>query len=69
MRRHQMLSISEKLPELLPCKIHSKNQLEYWCHTCTTVICINCVLLKHKDHQYVMIEEVAKEFEIQVRII
>jgi hypothetical protein len=68
MQKHKRLPIGEKPPEMIPCGTHSKKQLEYWCYTCTTVICIDCLLFKHKDHKYALIDDVAKEFETKVSI-
>jgi hypothetical protein len=68
MQKHQRLPIGEKRPETTSCKTHSKKQLEYWCYTCTTVICIDCLLFNHKDHKYALLDDVAKEFETKVSI-
>jgi hypothetical protein len=66
MQKHQRLSIDEKLPEPIPCAMHPRKQLEYWCYACEAVICIDCLLFKHKDHQYTLIDDVGKEFETKV---
>ena len=40
---------------------HSNKQLEFYCNTCTELVCINCVLLDHPkpDHNYEPIDKVA----------
>ena len=40
---------------------HSNKQLEFYCNTCTELVCINCVVLDHPkpDHNYEPIDKVA----------
>jgi hypothetical protein len=66
MKKHLRLPISEKPLEVIPCPTHSRKQLECWCYTCEAVICIDCLVFNHKDHQYGSADDVAKEFEIDV---
>ena len=66
MQKHQQLSIDQKQSEISPCRIHPKKKLECWCHTCATVICIDCLLFEHKNHKYASIDDVAKDFEAKV---
>ncbi len=67
-QKHQQLPIGVKLQELVPCRTHQDEKLEYWCDRCNLLSCPDCVLLEHKDHTYVFINEEAKGFEIKVNI-
>ncbi|CAF4173080.1 unnamed protein product, partial [Rotaria sp. Silwood2] len=66
MQKHQRLPIGKQLPEMPPCEKHPRRQLEYWCYTCLTVICIDCLLLEHRDHKYTSIDGVTKEFDTKI---
>ncbi len=66
MQRHKQLPIDETFSDLIPCRSHPKKQLEYWCYTCVTVICIDCLLFQHKEHRYGIIADVVKEFQEKV---
>jgi hypothetical protein len=68
MQKHQRLPIGDKLQELAPCRTHQDEKLKYWCRRCNLLICRDCILFEHKDHPYVLINEEAKEFEINVSI-
>ena len=36
----------------LYCSFHEGKELELYCETCEELICHNCTVKKHKDHQY-----------------
>ena len=36
----------------LYCSLHDGKELELYCETCEELICHNCTVKKHKDHQY-----------------
>ena len=36
----------------LYCSLHQGKELELYCETCEELICHNCIVKKHKDHQY-----------------
>ena len=36
----------------LYCSLHEGKELELYCETCEELICHNCTVKKHKDHQY-----------------
>jgi tripartite motif-containing protein 2/3/tripartite motif-containing protein 71 len=36
----------------LYCSLHESKELELYCETCEELICHNCTVKKHKDHQY-----------------
>ena len=49
----------EKKPLL--CALHDDKKLRFFCVTCQTLICRDCMALEHKDHQYNRIEKVAEK--------
>jgi len=49
----------EKKPLL--CAVHRRKKLRFFCVTCQKLICRDCKDLKHKDHQYDLIEDVAEK--------
>jgi hypothetical protein len=66
MQKHQQISIYEKPPEMTSCVLHLDEKVKYWCTTCATLVCTDCILLEHKNHQYNLIHKIAKELEIKV---
>ncbi len=66
MQKHQQISIYEKPPEMTTCVAHLDEKVKYWCTTCATLVCTDCILLEHKNHQYNLIHKIAKELEIKV---
>ena len=36
----------------LYCSLHQGKELELYCETCEELVCHNCIVKKHKDHQY-----------------
>ena len=42
----------------LTCSVHSKETLDYYCNTCSELLCIRCVVGKHKEHAYQELESV-----------
>ncbi|XP_064387342.1 E3 ubiquitin-protein ligase TRIM71-like [Halichondria panicea] len=47
----------------LTCSVHSKESLDYYCNTCNDLLCIRCVVGKHKEHAYEEMDS-AREKEI-----
>ena len=41
-----------KTPKPMKCKIHREEQLKIYCFTCEELICRDCTVIDHKDHQY-----------------
>ncbi|CAM2702981.1 unnamed protein product [Rotaria socialis] len=66
MQIHQQVSIEEAIPDVIFCDKHSKKSLEYWCHTCEKVICVDCLLINHKNHEYSSKDDVTKELETKI---
>ena len=51
----------ERKPVRALCTIHAFKELEGFCDTCTTVICVSCMLHSHKGHKYRSLDEVRLE--------
>ena len=43
------------------CAEHKDEVLKLFCKTCQSVICRDCVLIQHRDHEYAFINEVRQE--------
>ena len=41
----------------LYCSLHEGKELELYCETCKELICHNCTVKKHKDHQYDLVSD------------
>ena len=41
----------------LYCSLHQSKELELYCETCEELICTNCTIKKHKDHQYDLVSD------------
>lgn len=55
--------------ELLPCPMHGDKELEFYCHTCDTMICSLCALRSHKGHQFNLGGEELGESEHDVAVL
>jgi len=49
------------------CVRHQKNPLALFCNSCQSLICRDCTLVNHKDHQYDFIVEVVEKHKEYVR--
>ena len=45
---------------LVYCTDHSDEVLKYYCTTCSSLICHECYMFKHKEHKYCRIQEAMK---------
>ena len=43
------------------CALHSDENLKFFCETCQTLICRDCIILEHAGHQYNRIEKVGEK--------
>ena len=41
----------------LYCSLHKGKELELYCETCEELICLLCIVKKHKDHQYDLVDD------------
>ena len=74
--KHQMLSLDELADtavELVPvkeevisnCSNHNK-PLEIYCETCQKLICHNCTVRMHKEHDYDVIDDVYRKHQLEI---
>ena len=67
-RNHTVISLDElkaQVTSLVPpkkavphCPKHSENALKIYCDTCSTLICTDCTIRLHKDHNYDLVADV-----------
>ena len=70
-RNHKLISLDElkaQVTSLVPpkkaiphCPKHSENALKIYCDTCSTLICMDCTIRLHKDHNYDLVADVLTE--------
>ncbi len=68
MSNHKLISLDElkaQVTSLVPpkkavphCPKHSEKALKIYCDTCSTLICKNCTIRLHKDHNYDLVADV-----------
>ena len=68
LRSHKLISLDElnaQVTSLIPpqkavphCPKHSENALKIYCDTCSTLICTDCTIRLHKDHNYDLVADV-----------
>ena len=68
LRNHKLISLDElkaQVTSLVPpkkavphCPKHSENALKIYCDTCSTLICMDCTIRLHKDHNYDLVADV-----------
>ena len=57
---------AKSLQKVQYCKDHEDEVLKLFCKTCKKVICRDCALVKHRDHDYTFIREVRPEIQQQL---
>ena len=50
----------------LYCSLHKGKELELYCETCEELICHNCTVKKHKDHQYDLVTDTFEQHKIEI---
>jgi hypothetical protein len=68
LQNHQRTSLNKKVPDILPCQIHTDEKRKYWCLECNTPVCSDCLLAEHKDHPNSLIHKVTNDFKEKVNI-
>ena len=49
------------------CPRHVRVELKYWCTLCSEVVCAECLLGAHKDHDYSLAEEAHHNLETKIK--
>ena len=50
----------------LYCSLHEGKELELYCETCEELICHNCTVKKHKDHQYDLVSDTFEQQKAEI---
>ena len=50
----------------LYCSLHQGKELELYCETCGELICHNCTVKKHKDHQYDLVGDTFERHKTEI---
>ena len=66
-RRLETVASLEKQEKHLKCLQHNDEQLKYACTLCSELVCPECLLGAHKDHQYSTVEEARHSFESKIK--
>jgi tripartite motif-containing protein 2/3/tripartite motif-containing protein 71 len=51
---------------VLYCSLHKGKELELYCETCEELICHNCTVKKHKDHQYDLVDDTFEKHKAEI---
>ena len=71
-RGHKVVSIHEiNAVTLQPCqihycKVHKAESLKLYCGTCSKLICRDCTLVEHRQHDYSFIEDARKQVDAEM---
>ena len=66
-RNHKMVTLNEvqkdfrKLERKHLCTEHQGEELKLYCRTCQEVICTDCTIVTHKQHDYTFIKDIREE--------
>ena len=52
--------------DILYCPQHHNRELELYCETCKELICVQCTIQQHKDHEYNLIGEVFEKHKQEI---
>ena len=55
-----------KASKTLSCPKHAGENLKYLCTECSELVCAECILIAHKDHNYSTAEEARRNLEIKM---
>ena len=65
-REEKELDVLKKKKAALCCSLHQGKELELYCETCGELICQNCTVKKHKDHQYDLVSNCFERHEAEI---
>ena len=63
-KKVKQLDFLKRLP--LYCSLHQGKELELYCETCEELICHNCTIKKHKDHQYDLVSDTLEQQKAEI---
>ena len=56
----------ERRAVILNCSRHTGLELKYFCTRCSELVCAECLLFAHKDHQYSIVKDARHSLEIKL---
>ena len=63
--KHESKTVSKSLANVpykpLNCQLHEDETLKFYCNTCSTLICRDCMAIEHSGHTYDRIEKVSEK--------
>ena len=72
-RRHKIATLAElrkggmkQLEQKRYCADHEGEELKLYCRTCQEVICRDCTIVTHKQHDYTFIKDVREELIMKI---
>ncbi|XP_070549864.1 E3 ubiquitin-protein ligase TRIM71-like [Ptychodera flava] len=76
---HQLMTIGEyetakstnpvTLQAVEYCRLHRKNEIEFYCETCQVPVCSNCTIVKHRipEHEHRDLKDAADEYLTELK--
>ena len=72
-RHHKLATLAElkeggmkQLEQKRYCSAHEGEELKLYCRTCQEVICRDCTIVTHKQHDYTFIKDVREELTVKM---
>jgi hypothetical protein len=56
LKTHVSIPIDQRRMMLVSCDQHPDGKRQFWCDTCSTLVCPNCVIVQHQGHTCTGIE-------------
>ena len=70
-REHHVISNKEGQQPIVSnssyCPRHCRVELNYWCTSCSELVCAECLLREHSDHQYSLAEKARHTLETRIK--
>ena len=70
LRKHKVVESSPKTAlnykNRTMCESHAEVELKYFCNGCSELVCAECLLGGHRDHQYSVVKEACHNLEMKI---
>ena len=71
-QKHNVVTVNEpkavaSLKKHASCLIHAGQKLNYLCTRCSEMVCPECLLLAHKNHDYIMVDKARHNLETKMK--
>ena len=71
-QKHTVVTVNEpkaaaSLEKHASCLIHTGQKLKYLCTRCSEMVCPECLLLAHKNHDYIMVDKARHSLETKMK--